>query len=121
MTTMMPISPVVDGGRNATPAWRQYLGAIEASINVLLRARVDAGVQKKVEELKGRIAAIQARIAALPDKAQNPHERLMMWRGQVTNGSGAVTFPQTAGTNRGQRPWLPIKLNPSPRRSGCRG
>lgn len=98
MTTRMPLSPVVDGARNAAPEWRQYLGAIEASITLLLRARVGSTVQRKVEELKGRIAALQTRIAALPEKAQNPHERLLMWRGQVINAGGAVSFNHELGT-----------------------
>lgn len=98
MTSIMPRSPVVDSARNARPEWREYIGAVEASIKILESLGLDDGPIQVMAALKARLAALEARITALPDKAINQHERLVMWRGTVVNSTGPATFDHNLGT-----------------------
>lgn len=96
--TSMPRTHVVDGARNVRPEWREYLGMIEASIGVLQRLSLDAGVIEAVERLKARLKAIEARIAALPDVAVDPHEHIVVWRGLLNDTGNEVTINHGLGT-----------------------
>lgn len=98
MTSIMPRSPVLDDRRNARPEWREYLGAIETAIRALEALGLDDGPIEVINALRARVEVLKAKIAALPEKAINRHERLLTWRGTIVNNAGGATFTHDFGT-----------------------